>query len=154
MKLMTKEAIHNFGIKIVYDYLKKEGHKITSVDDTIGVNPQINAIYNDRLAFICVRTECLPKKGELEDNIAIEMIEFSKKHQAIPYFASIGIANSDVYEVNKDKEICKKDNSEDNLPVVGAGFYTDYKGLVIITTSDRIKIWGDDGIKDYKPNDD
>jgi hypothetical protein len=44
------------------------------------------------------------------------------------------------------------DNFEDNIPVKGAGFHVAYTGLEIISTSDKVKILGKDGLQDYDPN--
>jgi len=54
----------------------------------------------------------------------------------LPYFASVGIANAD----------CKTE-SERSIPVKGSGFHIAYNGLLIITRSDRVKVWDKDGIR-------
>lgn len=57
------------------------------------------------------------------------MIDHADKHDAIPYFASVGICNSN-----------GKNEEEMSLPVKGAGFYVSYEGMLIITRSDRVRI--------------
>ena len=133
--IMTKEEIHNFGIEVVSNQLLKEGHQIKSTNDKIGINPQIVAIINGKLSFIAVRTDCYPKKGKLSRQEHFQMIEHSEEHSARPYFASVGIANAD----------CKTD-SERSVAVKGAGFHISYTGLLVITQSDRVKVWDKDGI--------
>ena len=128
-QIMTKEEIHNFGIEVVFNYMKEEGYEIEGVDDTIGVNPQIIAKKNDKLVFVAVRTSCYPNKGKLENHIHHKMIKQAEQHNAIPYFASVGIINSD-----------GKTEEEQSTPVKGAGFYISFDGLLIITTKDKVKI--------------
>lgn len=41
--LMTPEEIHNFGIEVVFKYLKDDGYDIVSVNTELGYNPQIIA---------------------------------------------------------------------------------------------------------------
>ena len=125
---MTIDEIHHFGIEIVFNQLKKEGYEIQSVNTEIGLNPQIIA-KRDGLAFIVVRTACYPEKGKLENSVHFKMIEHADKHGAIPYFASVGIANADA--ITED---------EMSIPVKGAGFYVAYEGIWIITRSDRVNI--------------
>jgi hypothetical protein len=134
--IMTKEEIHNFGVEVVSNQLLKEGHQIKSVNDKIGINPQIVAIINGNLSFIAVRTNCYPEKGKLNRKEHFQMLEHSEKHSAMPYFASVGIANAD----------CKTE-SEKSIPVKGAGFHIAYNGLLIISLSDRVKIWDKDKLQ-------
>ncbi len=128
-QIMTKEEIHNFGIEMVLNYIKKDGYEIESINDTIGTNPQIIATKDNHLVFIAVRTECYPKKGELEKDIHNLMIENAAKHNATPYFASVGIANSDA-----------KNDKDMSIAIKGTGFHIAFEGLLIISTSDNVKI--------------
>ncbi|MGO9611953.1 MAG: hypothetical protein ACLPX5_02850 [Dissulfurispiraceae bacterium] len=133
---MTIEGIHDFGIEIVLNQLKKEGYEIQSVKTDIGINPQIIAKKGSQLAFIAVRTACYPEKGKLEESVHFQMIEHADKYGAIPYFASVGIANADAAT-----------QEEMSVPVKGAGFYAAYEGMVIITRSDRVKILDEKGLR-------
>ena len=92
---MTSEEIHDFGVEIVARHLEKEGHEIKDLNSDLGKNPQIVAEKDGRLFFIAVRTACYPEKGKLEDFIHFQMLEHADKHHAIPYFASVGIANAE-----------------------------------------------------------
>jgi hypothetical protein len=57
------------------------------------------------------------------------MIENADKHNAIPYFACVGIANAE-----------GKTDEEMSIPKKGAGFHVAYEGLLIISNSDRVKV--------------
>jgi hypothetical protein len=121
---MSIEEIHEFGIEIVFNQLKKEGYEIQSVNTDLGMNPQIIAKKGSQLAFIAVRTACYPEKGQLEESVHFQMIEHADKHSAIPYFASVGIANADGTTA-----------AEMAIPIKGSGFHVAYEGMVIIARS-------------------
>jgi hypothetical protein len=141
-KQMTIEEIHDFGIEIVFDQLKKEGYEIQNVNIDICMNPQIIAKKGSQLAFIAVRTACYPEKGRLEESVHFQMIEHADKHGALPYFASVGIANADA---TTDEEM--------SVPVKGAGFHVAYDGMLIITRSDRVKILDERGLRNVTRED-
>ncbi len=140
--IMTTEEIHNFGIEIVFNQLKKEGYEIQSVNTELGKNPQIIAKRENQLTFIAVRTACYPGKGQLEESVHFQMIEHADKHGAIPYFASVGIANAD--------ETTEADMA---TPIKGSGFHVAYEGMVIIARSDGVKIWDEKGIRNVTQGD-
>ena len=126
---MTAEEIHSFGIQVVLNDLEKNGYKIVSVNAEIGMNPQIVAKKEGQLAFVAVRTACYPGKGQLEENVHFQMMEHADKFGAIPYFASVGIANAG-----------GRTETEMGTPVKGAGFYVSYEGLLVIARSDCVRI--------------
>lgn len=130
-ELMSTSEIHDFGIEVVFNYLKKEGHEIVSVNTDIALNPQVVAKKNGQLEFIIVRTACYPSKGQIEnDQMALHCIEHADKHKAICYFASVGIANAE-----------GKTDAEMAVPVKGAGYHISFEEIVILTRSDRGKVW-------------
>ena len=122
-ELMTKSEMHDFGIDVVCNYLKKDGHEIVSVNTDIALNPQAVARKNGQLEFIIIRTACYPLKGTIEsDQIAVHCIEHAEKHMAICYFASVGLANAD-----------GKNDAEMAIPVKGAGYYISFEGLGLLS---------------------
>jgi hypothetical protein len=121
-QLMTIDDIHDFGVEVVFNQLKKEGYEILSVNTKVGINPQIVAKKGNELAFIVVRTACYPGKGQLEEFIRFQMIEHAREQVATPYFASVGIANANA-----------ETDDEMSVPVKGAGFYVAYEGIELIT---------------------
>jgi hypothetical protein len=130
MELMTDEEIHNFGIDVVADDLKNDGYEILRVNYTMGMNPQIAARKGDQLAFIVVRTACYPDKGRLEEAAHFQIIEHADEFDAIPFFASVGVANAEATT-----------EEQKGIPVRGAGFHAEYDGIVIISRSDPVQIW-------------
>jgi methanogenic corrinoid protein MtbC1 len=82
-ELMTAAEIHDFGIEVVFNYLKKEGHEIVSVNTNVGVNPQVLAKKNGQLEFIVVRTACYLFSAETlalvtEGQVSREKTPFTK----------------------------------------------------------------------------
>ena len=118
---MTDDEIHDFGVEVVFNQLRKEGYAIQDVNTKTGTNPQIIAKKGAELLFIAVRTACYPDKGRLEDFVRLQMVEHAKMHGAVPYFASVGIANANAAS---DEEM--------SVPVKGAGFYVAYEGIELI----------------------
>ena len=129
-ELMTVAEIHDFGIEVVFNFIKTEGHEAVSVNTDVGVNPQIIAKKNGQLEYIVVRTACYPFKGQIEsDQIAFQCIEHADNVNATCYFASVGIANAD-----------GKNDAEMALPRKGSGFHVAFEGLAILTRTDRAKV--------------
>ncbi len=128
-EVMTEDDIHDFGINIVAEHSQKDGFEIVSIHKDRQYNPQIVARKDDQLAFIIVRTACYPNKGSIDDAALLDhLISHADQHNAICYFASVGISNS---EGQTEEEM--------SIPIKGAGYYVSYEGLLILTRSDRVK---------------
>ena len=135
-EVMDEDDIHDFGINVVAEYSQKDGFEIVSINKDRKYNPQIVAKKNGQLAFIVVRTACYPNKGSLDDAaLRSQLISNADQHNAICYFASVGIANS---EGQTDEEM--------GIPIKGGGYYVSFEGLLILTRSDRVKILDDEFI--------
>ena len=119
-ELMTASEIHDFGVEIVFDYLRNEGHEIVAVNTEIGMNPQVIATKDGELEYIIVRTACYPSKGQIEnDQEVFWCLAHADKHEATCYFASVGIANS---EGTTEEEMI--------VPVKGVAYHVAFDGLV------------------------
>jgi len=132
---MTTEELHKFGIELILPYLEKEGVTIEAVNPDIKINPQIVGRRWDKIAFITVRTACYPAKGELTSEEHFQILDWADKQGATTFFASVGIAcvsYPDKSPVTTDADM--------RLPIRDAGFNVAYPGLVIMTTSDRVRI--------------
>jgi hypothetical protein len=115
---MSPEDLHFMGIKVVYKDLVDNGHKVLNVRREMDVNPQILARINGQLVVIVVRTATFPDMGVLTPEIAARVNVHARKHGAVCYFASVGIANA---HGENDEEMGK--------PVVDGEYYINYKGL-------------------------
>lgn len=129
-QIMTQAEIHDFGVEVVFGSMKKDGYEIVAVNTDISKNPQIIAKKDGNLCFVVVRTACFPKKGEIASQEEfLHLLEGAQKHNAIPYFAAVGICYADA-----------KDEKEAGTPFKGAPFHIAYNGLLIMTTLQNVKV--------------
>lgn len=117
-KVMNAEELHFIGIKVVYKDLVDKGYEVLNVRREMDVDPQILARKDGQMLFIVVRTETFPDMGVLKPRVAARVGMHAKKHQAVCFFASVGIANA-----NGESE------EEMGKPVVDGEYYINYKGL-------------------------
>lgn len=135
---MTQDELHAFGIDLIIPYIQNEGVNIESVNLDPKINPQIVGRRWNSLAHIVVRTSCFPKKGELTSDEFEHILDWADKKGAIAFFASVGIA----CVAYPDKSPVSNE-SEMGLPVRNAGFNVAYEGLLMLTRSNRVQVWGD-----------
>lgn len=117
-QVLTNEELHLLGIKVVYKDMIDKGYKVLNVRQEPDVNPQILATKDDKCYFVVVRTAIFPDMGLLLPHLAGEVMKHGNKHNAVCYFASVGIANANG---QNDEEMAK--------PVKGGEYYINYKGL-------------------------
>lgn len=117
-KAMNDEELHFLGIKVVYKDLIDNGYEVLNVRKEEDVDPQILARKEGIMLFIVVRTARFPDMGVLKPRTAARVGVHAKKHNAVCYFASVGIANA------------KGDNDEEmGKPEVDGEYFINYKGL-------------------------
>lgn len=115
---MTDEELHFLGIKVVYKDMIDKGYEVLTVRKELDVNPQILAKKDDQYVFVTVKTARYPEMGVLYPHVASDVIHVSRKHDALCYFASVGIANAD-----------GETDEEMGQPELGGEYYINYKGL-------------------------
>jgi hypothetical protein len=115
---MSSEELHFLGIKVVYKDLVDKGYEVLNVRKEPDVDPQILARRNGEMLFIVVRTAAYPDMGVLTPRIAARVGMHARKHKAICYFASVGIANAN-----------GETDEEMGMPELKGEYYINYKGL-------------------------
>ena len=115
---MTAQEKHAFGIEIVCGCLQKEGYTILDAVADINTFPSIIARKNGEMFFVATSTDVAPRNGALPEHIKAQLIQHSKKHKAIPCFASVGIGACD--SVRFDASLALRNDA----------YYANYKGLV------------------------
>jgi len=134
--LMTPQELHVFGIEAILPYLEKEGVAIESVNPDPSKSPQIVGRRWGSLAFITVRTACYPGKGELTPEEFATLLDWAERHGATAFFASVGVACV-AYPDRSEVRVA----ADMSLPIRNGGFNVAYAGLVVMTTSDRVRVW-------------
>ena len=133
---MTPDELHTFGIEAILPRLKKEGVTVRSVNRDLNANPQIAGERWGNRALIAVRTACYPNKGALTEEEHRRIVNWADQHGATAFFASVGIACAaypDKSPVTSEVDM--------GLPIRNAGFPVSYEGLLVMTSSDRVKVW-------------
>lgn len=135
--LMSDEELHAFGIDIILPFLKKEGVTVETVNRDPKLTPQIIGQRWGSLAYIYVRTAMLPSMGSLTEAQFIHGLGWANSHRATAFFASVGLICTDF----PDKSPVTND-ADSRLPIRHGGFMANYKGLVVMMTSDRVRVMG------------
>ena len=125
---MSPWEIHDVGIQIVADQIKKDGGEVGSFQSVLNIDPAIWFKREENGFYVVVRTVTYPELyAERPPNLS-ETIKSIKSLQspegkADGYFASVGIANAD-----------NPSDGENPLPLYrGSGMYVQYKGLEGVT---------------------
>jgi hypothetical protein len=137
--LMTEEELFVFGIDIILPFLKNEGVTIEAVNRDRKFNPQIVGQRWESLAYIFVRTAMLPNKGSLTDAQFIHCLGWAESNHATAFFASVGLICTDY----PDKSPVTNE-SDKRLPIRNGVFLADYQRLLLMMTSDRVRVLGQD----------
>ena len=134
--LMTADEIHAFGIDVILPYVQKEGVTVESTSRDPLINPQIVGRRWNSPAIIFVRSALYPSKGMLTEAEFTQFLKWADDHGATAFFASVGLACTNY----PDKTPVQSD-SDMRLPIRHGGFAVAYEGLVVMTTSDRVRMW-------------
>lgn len=135
--LMSDQEVHAFGIEAILPYLAKAGVTVESVNRNSEMSPQVVGQRWASIAFVFVRTALYPNKGELGEAEFMRCLAQAKEHRATAFFASVGMACTHY----PDKSTVEND-TDMQLPIRNGGFAVSYEGLVVMTTSDRVRVWG------------
>lgn len=135
--LMTPAEVHEFGMEVIFEHLqKREGVTVESVNAEVGKDPQIVGKRWGKPAFIHVRTAFYPEKGALTEQEFMRLLAWATKHNATAFFGSVGLACRNYPDKAK-----VTDEKQWSLPIKNAGFAVAYEGLVIMTTSDKVRLY-------------
>lgn len=133
---MTETEVHKFGIEVILDHMQKnEGVTIEAVNDDVGHDPQIFGKRWGKPAFIYVRTAFYPNKGTLSEQDFMRFLSWAKKHNATAFFAGVGLA---CRKYPDKSEVSNEDHW--SLPIKNGGFAVAYEGLLVMTTSDKVRV--------------
>jgi hypothetical protein len=98
--MLQAEEIHKLAMKEVGDHLTAEGFEFLAVNSKLNKDPQFVCLKAHKLHFIVVRG-CLypenPKKFDAQ--LMKKLKEHGIKYKASTYFAGVGFANAEDYEL-------------------------------------------------------
>jgi len=135
--LMSDEELHAFGIDIILPFLKSEDVTVEAVNHDPKLTPQIIGQRWGSLAYIYVRTAMLPRMGALTETQFMHGLSWADSHRATAFFASVDLICTDY----PDKSPVTID-ADSRLPIRHGGLKAKYEGLVVMITSDRVRVMG------------
>lgn len=97
-----KLNIHVLGVHYICYFLDRVGFTIHDVNRDPNHHFQLFAQINVRAMLIAVRTACLPDVGTLDKATQEELIKESEQLKAVPYFAGLSLAPTNVTDHQVD----------------------------------------------------
>ncbi|MEP6260923.1 MAG: Na(+)-translocating NADH-quinone reductase subunit F [Gillisia sp.] len=104
---LTKQELHNLAMNIVGKDLEDNGYEFLGIKSDLKSNPQFVALKEKKLHFVVVRAVVYPDNPRDYDKAFMEKIkDHAIKFNARTFYAGVGLANSDNYEipVSRDKD--------------------------------------------------
>lgn len=91
--LMTKEQIHNLGIRIMADFFESNGYNIIYVVEEYGNNPSFVVEKDNNKIAVMLMVDISPNIPTIGVN-KYTFIDYAKANNYIPYFASLSVSSS------------------------------------------------------------
>lgn len=105
MSELTKQELHNLAMNIVGEELEKSGYEFLGVNSEPEKDPQFVALKDKKLHFIIVRAVSFPNDPFNARPDSLEKIKaHAKKFKAKLFFAGVGLANPENYEVPVERD--------------------------------------------------
>jgi hypothetical protein len=102
---LTEQELHNLAMNIVGKDLEDQGYEFLGVNSQLKRNPQFVALKNKKLHFVIVQAIPYPHDPKEYDMIFLESIKLhASKFEARTFYAGVGLANSNDYELPVYKE--------------------------------------------------
>ena len=99
-KPLSELELHQLAMNIVGKNLEKDSFEFLSVNSKLKKDPQFVCLKNKKLFFIVVKAVLYPDNPNKEEIYKIDQLkEHAKKFNASLFFAGVGLANSDNYEL-------------------------------------------------------
>ena len=107
MEKLSLQEIHQLAMKEVGTVLETEGYEFLAVNSKIKRSPQFVCVKDKVLYFVIVNAFLYPKSPKTRDIELMNKVKIhAKKNNAKLYFAGVGLANSEDYNLP-----LKKNNS-------------------------------------------
>lgn len=119
--LMTKEEIHDFALRVLFDYVKEENYEILRVNTEYGFNPSFVCKKNDTIYALIVKSNIAPIHPALTISERQQAYEFCLENKMVPFFCPVSFGSIDAFRFDK------------GIALVGDGYYCNFKGFEEIT---------------------
>lgn len=98
--MLNESEIHQLAMKEVGDHLSNDGYDFLAVNSQLKKDPQFVCLKDQKLYFIVVRGCLYPDNPKKFDSQMMERVKnHGIKYKAITYFAGVGFANAQDYEM-------------------------------------------------------
>ena len=102
---MSKQELHNLAMNIVGKDLEDQGYEFLGIKSQLKTNPQFVALKEKKLHFVIVRAVTYPDNPRTYDLQFMEkMRDHAIKFEARTFYAGVGLANSNDYELPVSRE--------------------------------------------------
>ena len=100
LKSLNKQDIHKLAMKEVGDFLTDQGFEFLAVNSQPKKDPQFVCLKDQKLHFIVVRGCLYPENPKNFDAKLMEEVrDHGIKYKATTYFAGVGFANAEDYNL-------------------------------------------------------
>lgn len=102
---LSKQELHNLAMNIVGKDLEDQGYEFLGIKSQLKTNPQFVALKEKKLHFVIVRAITYPDDPKIYDPKIMEKIrDHALKFEARTFYAGVGLANSNDYELPVSRE--------------------------------------------------
>ena len=105
MQKLNEQDLHNRAMEVVGKSLEEDGFEFMTVNSQLKKDPQFVCLKNKKLQFIVVRAILYPN-NPLDYDVALmdKVRSHAEKFEAMTYYAGVGLAHADDYELILTKE--------------------------------------------------
>ena len=98
--MLDQQQLHNRAMEVVGKALEADGYEFMTVNSELKKDPQFVCLKNKKLHFIVVRAVTYPQNPISYDGLLMQKIyHHAKKFQAATYYAGVGLAHGEDYNL-------------------------------------------------------
>lgn len=98
--MLNEQQLHNTAMEVVGKQLEEDGFEFMTVNSELKKDPQFVCLKDKKLHFVIVRAVQYPTNPTQYDGILMEKVRaHAEKFEARTYFAGVGLAHADDYEL-------------------------------------------------------
>ncbi len=103
--MLNEQQLHNTAMEVVGKELEAAGFEFLTVNSELKKDPQFVCLKEKKLHFIIVRAVQYPQNPTQYDGVLMEKVRaHAEKFEARTYFAGVGLAHGDNYELPLTQE--------------------------------------------------